>query len=156
MADEHTPANPDGEPSDATAEIDAGPVEAGAARSGTSRDWIVPAVGLGMVLLSVVVFAGGFLVGRATDDVGQPDMDDVVVMHAERRGFVPRGFTFEDFDRRGPRGRFDDQRPRQFQDFSSFPEAARDRLCGLLDDGTIPPDAPFVDRLKEFCSTDDV
>lgn len=156
MTDEHTPANPDGEPSDATAEIDAGPVEADAARSGTGRDWIVPAVGLGMVLLSVVVFAGGFLVGRATDNAGQGDQDDVVVVEAERCGFVPRGFTFEDFGRRGPQGRFDDQRRRQFQDFGSFPEAARDRLCDLLDNGAIPPVAPFVDRLTEFCSTDDV
>lgn len=155
MTDEHAPDNPGQPPSADDTQILPDVAQA-AATSGGTKDWVIPAVGLGMVLVSVIVFAGGFFVGRATDDAGQVDGDDVVVVQAERRGIVPRGFTFEDFGRRGPQGRFDDQRPRQFQNFGSFPDAARDRLCGLLDDGAIPPDAPFVDRLSEFCSTDDV
>ena len=155
MADEHVPENPDHAGEVADTEILPDAAHATATSSGT-KDWVVPTVGLGLVLASVLLFAGGFFVGRATDDAGQVDAEDVVVVQAERRGIVPRGFTFEDFDRRGPQGRFDDQRPRQFQNFGSFPDAARDRLCDLLDDGAIPPDAPFVDRLSEFCSRDDV
>ena len=155
MTDEHTTDDPDQAHEVADTEILPGAAHT-TATSGGTKDWVVPTVGLGMVLALVLVFAGGFFVGRATDDAGQVDPDDVVVVQAERRGVVPRGFTFEDFGRRGPQGRFDDQRPRQFQNFGAFPDAARDRLCDLLDDGAIPPDAPFVDRLTEFCSTDDV
>ena len=155
MADEHVPENPDHAHDTADAEVLPDAAHAAVTSSGT-KDWVVPTVGLGLVLASVLLFAGGFFVGRATDDAGQVDPDDVVVVQAERRGIVPRGFTFEEFDRRGPQGRFDDQRPRQFRDFGSFPDAARDRLCDLLDDGAIPPEAPFVDRLTEFCSTDDI
>ena len=118
------------------------------------QDWI-PGIGLGVVLLSLLVFAGGFLVGRATADDAQGDFDEQAVVYVEGYGDLPRGFEFEDFYRRGPQGRFDGPRFELFQDFELFPEAALDRLCGFLEDEAIPEETPFFDRLVELCASDE-
>lgn len=147
MADEPTQDNANDELSDANA--GASPDQVGG--NGFNKDWI-PGIGLGVVLLSLLVFAGGFLVGRATADDSQGYFDEQVVVQVERHDDLPRGFEFEEFYRRGPQGRFDGPRFEMFEDFEVFPEAALDRLCGFLEDEAIPEDAPFIDRLLELCA----
>jgi hypothetical protein len=150
MADEPTPDNATEDVSDPNVEIPPGQTEG----KGFNKDWI-PAIGLGVVLLSLLVFAGGFLVGRAAADDADGDLDEQVIVQVERYDDLPRGFEFEDFYRRGPQGRFDGPRFELFEDFEVFPEAALDRLCGFLEDEAIPNDAPFIDRLLEVCTNDE-
>ena len=119
----------------------------------TNREWIIPAAGLGALLLAVVVFASGFAVGRATDDPDPIDSASHVVVRVDPRGEAPRGFGFQDFGQRGPQGRFNDPQERPFDNLDMLRGAALERLCGFLDDGTIPQDAPFIDRLTELCDS---
>lgn len=149
MSDEQTPATPESDPTGADATSD--PVGTPAA----SRDWIVPVVGLGSVLLAVIVFFGGFAVGRATADDDSWDWDDRVEARMELHGMSPRGLDefFRDFGRRGPQGRSAPDM-RRFEDFESIPEAALERFCELLEAEAIPPNLPFVDRLTELCEAE--
>lgn len=115
----------------------------------STNDWMVPAALLGGVVVVVAVFIIGFAIGRATGDDGQAVASDPVVVQVHRQGpdtVLPEdGFRFFDFGQRGPGGQFD------MRNLEELPNQILDRLCGLLDDGRIPEQAPFADQLAEMC-----
>ncbi len=149
MTDDLTPDTPDSGAGGAETSESPDPANA----TTTNREWIIPAAGLGALLLAVVVFASGFAVGRATDDTDPIDSASHVVVRVDPRSEAPRGFGFQDFGQRGPQGRFNDPQERPFDNLDMLRGAALERLCGFLEDGMIPQDAPFVDRLTELCDS---
>ncbi len=150
MSDEHTPDTPEAEPSDADTGPD--PVETEA----PTRDWIVPVVGLGALVLSVLIFFGGFAVGRATGDDTSSNWEARAEIRMEHQQMMPRGLDdfLQDFGRRGPQGRYDAPDLRRFGNLEAIPEAMLERACELFDEGVVPEGLPFADRLAELCDAE--
>jgi hypothetical protein len=140
MTDEHT--------EDRTPDTGATSRPAGSSNDATSRDWIIPVSVLGGLLVAAIVFVAGFGVGRATaDDDDAYEARHAIVVPINPGDRAPRGdgYGFGGFGQRGPRFGGD---PGELRELPGF---ALDRACTLLDEGAIPGQAPFIDRLTELC-----
>jgi hypothetical protein len=160
MTDNETTNTPDNVPSAAAPETAVAPTTTRHEGSSSRQEWLIPVVGIGALLLAVALFAGGFFVARATEDSAPTAGGDDLVVHVGPRadvprGDVPRGFGFMDFGQRGPQGRFGGPDGLPFENLDVIPAPILDRFCQLLDDGTIPENVPFVDRLTELCANKD-
>jgi hypothetical protein len=148
MTDHDTPDQTEGAPASTTEPSAAAPQHG-------DREWVLPVAAIGGVLLAVAVFFFGFFVGRATDGTESADASShMVVRVVPDRDPRGGGFSFDDLVPGGPQGRFgnpDITGP--LGDLGQLAKPRLDRLCSFLENGSIPEQAPFLDQLKELCTS---